>query len=119
VEIARKAAEARWGRVCEPVRSMASPGYKYSPWTPERRKAASEAAKKRYADQRAREEAEYQRERQSASGRLRQIRFSKSNEMNEIAARWHRLKAEVAEIDTALGLIDQLKPILTKYGVNR
>ena len=88
-------------------------------WTPERRKAASEAAKRRWADRRAKQEAERRAEQQGVTGQLRQIRYAKSTEMNEIATRWHRLKAEVEEIDTTLNLLEQIKPVLRKYGVGR
>jgi hypothetical protein len=100
------------------VLAMNDPNYRYSPWTPERRKAASERAKAAWATRQARQEAEYAREKQTVSYKLRQVRYSKSNEMNEIARRWNVLKAEVEEIDNALKLIDQLRPVIRKYVPN-
>jgi hypothetical protein len=99
------------------MRSMGDPNYRYSPWTPERRKAASERAKRHWELRREREKAEREAEKSTVSFRLRQIRFSKSQEMQDIAARWHQMKAEVAEIDTALKQIEELRPVLRKYGI--
>jgi hypothetical protein len=98
---------------------MGSPGYKYSPWTPERRKAASERAKRRWEERRAREAAERVQERYGVSGQLRSIRYSKATEMKEVAARWHRLKSEVEEIDETLTLLDKIRPVLRKYRVGQ
>jgi hypothetical protein len=93
---------------------MNNPDYRRG-WTPERRKAASEASKRRWAERRAKEEQERHAAQERPSGRLRRIRYAKSSEMQEIATRWHRLKAEVEEIDTTLKLIDQINPVLRKY----
>lgn len=99
------------------MRPMNDPDYRYTPWTPERRKAASEAAKRKWAERRAREEAEYQREQRSIGTKLRQLRFAKASEMDELARRWHKLKDELAEIDRASTLVAELMPILRKHGL--
>jgi len=96
---------------------MNDPNYRYSPWTPERRKAASLRAKARWAERKARETAEREKERKSASGILAAVRWEKSREMSELARRWHSLKAEVEEIDATLKLIEQIKPVLRKYQI--
>lgn len=97
---------------------MNNPDYRLG-WTPERRRAASEAAKRRWADRKAAQEAERQKERRGARFLLQQVRGTKAREMTEIASRWHRLKAEVAEIDTALALIEQIAPVLRKYRIGQ
>lgn len=99
------------------MRPMNHPNYRHSPWTPERRKAASERAKARWAEKRAAEEAEWRAEQQTITARLRNLRYAKRYEMEQIAQRYHALKAEVAELDSALELAKQLSPILRKFDI--
>lgn len=97
--------------------SMGHPNYRYKPWTPERRKAASIAAKRRWAEKRAAEEAEYQRQQQGISGQLRRARYVKSDRMNAIVREYRKLEAEVKELDRALELETELSALLRKHGI--
>jgi hypothetical protein len=99
------------------VRALNDPNYRYSPWTPERRKAASEASKRRWAERRAAEQAEFERQQRGLVGQLRSRRYAKAREMDELAQRWRVAKAAAEEMDQALKLVDEISPILRKHGI--
>ena len=99
------------------MRAMNHPNYKPAYWTPERRKQASDAAKKRHADRRGRENLEWQRRQMGVMPKLVTLRRDKAQEMEHLAKRWNIVKAEVAQLDTAIKLVGELAPTLRKFGV--
>jgi hypothetical protein len=75
-------------------RSMADPNYRYTPWTPERRQRASEAAKERWRQKRAAEEAQRQRKAASPIGKATEEIIRLARRQDELAAQWRELAAQ-------------------------
>lgn len=99
------------------MRPMNDPKYRYKPWTPERRKAASEAAKARWEERREADRQEAAHYQGTVSAKLAAARYARVQQMNEIVRQYRVLEAEVKEIERAQTLANDLTPILRRFGI--
>jgi len=99
-------------------RSMADPNYRYSPWTPERRKAASIAAKARHAAIVERERMERELARQGLPYKLRQQMLEYRRLQEKARQEWNRCKAAADALEKAVGIATQLDDLIRPFGIS-
>jgi hypothetical protein len=97
-------------------RSMADPNYRYTPWTPERRQRASEAAKERWRQKRAAEEAQRQRKAASPIGKATEEIIRLARRQDELAAQWRAVKLRRERLIEAREQMEKAFEILKEEG---
>lgn len=90
---------------------------KQSSWTPERRKAASEASKARWAARRAREQEEYERQKNSAESRLSRKLVELREQHERARAAYWRTKEQIDELEEVQKKLAEVKTALNRYGL--
>ena len=96
---------------------MNHPQYLRTYWTEERRKAASDRAKARWAEKRQRENAEWERRRASPIGRVQDRLRAEHQRMEAARAEYFRAKTVIEELEKARAALETADAILVAQGL--
>lgn len=98
-------------------RAMDHPSYKYAPWSAERRKAASDAAKARWQAKRAEQHAIAEARANSLISKIRRSIRLAERDMEAARVRYFDAKAKIEELQKVDGFLSECEPILAKHNI--
>lgn len=96
---------------------MADPNYRYTPWTPERRRRASEAQKERWRLKREKEQRDYERQQASAIGRTESRIREEHQNMEAARKAYFRAKTAIEQLEEARNALLKADAILKRFGI--
>jgi hypothetical protein len=107
------------------MRSMGDSEYRYSPWTPERRKAASERSKAWWAEKRVREakqsleaECAVVREKMGLLGKIREKKREQLDRKERARAAYFAAENQASELQAAEDAIVGMLRVLRRHGLS-